>query len=422
MKKFIIEGPLKGLDGSVNINGAKNSCLPIMAASILFKKSVVLENIPLVKDVFTMKKLLISLGSKVKINEKMRKMEIVNSKSHKLVVPYNLVSTMRAGVLTMGSLLGRYQKKKILVAKGGGCSLGIRDINYHLDGFKTLKATNTLKKGYVNIQSKNGLEGNFYKFPKVTVTGTANLIMASVLAKGSQILKNISIEPEVIDLIKFLNSSGAEINFLGKRTIKIKGVKELNHGTHKIIGDRIEAFSYLCIGAISRGKITVKNIDPIFLNTELKYLKKLGCKIITYNDKISLNSPKTLKSLNLKTGPFPNFATDNMPMMLAVLSLASGKSKIEETIFSNRFMAAPELSRMGAKIKIKKNIATIIGQKFLTAADCISSDLRTTFAIILGAISAKGSSQIQRVYHGERGYDNLQKKLNNLGIKIMSKG
>mgnify|MGYP001182805215 CR=1 FL=1 len=422
MKRFVINGPTKGVSGKINISGAKNSCLPLMAASILFKKNITLKNIPLVQDVFTMKKLLISLGSNVTINEQNKTMKIINSKKHKLKVPYNLVSTMRAGVLTMGPLIGRYQKEDIYVAKGGGCSLGIRDINYHLSGFETLKAYNSLSKGYVKISTKNrGLLGSNYKFPKVTVTGSSNLIMASVLAKGTQILKNISIEPEVIDLITFLKNSGANIKFLGKRTIRIIGVKEFTTGSHEIIGDRIEAFSYLCVALITKGEIEVKNINPQFLKTELAILKKIGCKIKLSKDKIYLKSKKKQNPIKVKTGPYPNYATDNMPMLLAVLSKVNGKSQIKETIFSNRFMASPELSRMGAKIKIKKNVAYIVGQKKLVGADCISSDLRTTFAIILGALSAEGKSNILRIYHGLRGYSELENKLKKIGVKVQTK-
>ena len=421
MKKFIITGPSKAVNGIVNISGAKNSCLPLMAASILFKKEVILRNVPLVQDVFTMKDLLISLGSKVKILEKKKIMIITNKKDHKLTVPYNLVSTMRAGVLTMGSLLGRYPKKNIRVAQGGGCALGIRDTSWHLEGFKSLGAEHVLEKGYVKISSKNGLVGKSYKFPKITVTGTSNLIMSSVFVRGSHVLKNISLEPEVIDLIKFLNNSGANIKFIGKRSLRIKGVKELLTGNHKIIGDRIEAFSYLCVGAITKGSVKVANIDPKFLPSELKILKKIGFKIDESKNYIKLNTIKKLKPINVKTGPWPGFATDCLPILIPVLTRIFGQSKIKETIFTNRFMAVPELNRMGADIKIKKNFAVINGEKKLNSADCISSDLRTTFSIILGAIAAKGSSTISRIYHGLRGYSNLQLKLRKLGIKVKMK-
>ena len=214
----------------------------------------------------------------------------------------------------------------------------------------------------MNISSKIGLKGGKYTFPKVTVTGTSYLIMASVLGKGTHFIKNISIEPEVIDLIYFLNNSGADIKFLGKRSIKVKGVKELINARHTIIGDRIEAFSYLCVGAITNNKIKINNINPNHLRSEIGILRKIGYKIEENNNSIQLISGKKLNSINLKTGPFPNFATDNMPIILALLTTIKGKSKIEETIFSNRFMAAPELNRMGAKIMIKKNKAVIIGQ------------------------------------------------------------
>ena len=421
MKRFIITGPSKAVNGIVNISGAKNSCLPLMAASILFKKEVILRNVPLVQDVLTMKDLLISLGSKVKILEKKKIMIITNKKDHKLTVPYNLVSTMRAGVLTMGSLLGRYPKKNIRVAQGGGCALGIRDTSWHLEGFKSLGAEHVLEKGYVKISSKNGLVGKSYKFPKITVTGTSNLIMSSVFVKGSHVLKNISLEPEVTDLIKFLNNSGANIKFIGKRSLRIKGVKELLSGNHKIIGDRIEAFSYLCVGAITKGSVKVANINPKFLPSELKILKKIGFKIDVSKNYIKLNTIKKLKPINVKTGPWPGFATDCLPILIPVLTRIFGQSKIKETIFTNRFMAVPELNRMGADIKIKKNFAVINGEKKLNSADCISSDLRTTFSIILGAIVAKGSSTISRIYHGLRGYSNLQPKLRKLGIKVKVK-
>ena len=421
MKKFIIKGPNKAVKGEVDISGAKNSCLVLLAASILFKNKVILKNVPFVKDVHTMRNLLISLGSRVDFSESKKTIIINNRKNHSLIVPYNLVSTMRAGVLTMGPLLARYPHKKIKVALGGGCALGVRDTNWHLAGFRSLGARNNLDKGYVNISTTKGLIGSIYKFPKVTVTGTANLIMASIFIKGHHYIKNISIEPEVIDLINFLNNSGADIKFLGKRSIKVTGVKELVNGTHNIIGDRIEAFSYLCVGAITKGKIKVNKVNPKHLISEINILKRIGYKISFDESSITLSAAKKLRPVKIKTGPWPSFATDNMPILLPVLTKVPGKCQIEETIFSNRFMAAPELNRMGASIKIKKNIAIIIGQKELKGADCISSDLRTTFSIIIGAIAAKGESKIARIYHGLRGYYNLEAKLKKIGIKIKSK-
>ena len=366
MKRFTIKGPNNAVRGEVSISGAKNSCLPLMAASVLFKNKVTLQNVPFVKDVYTMRDLLVSLGAKVEFSIEKKMMTITNKKKHSLVVSYDKVSTMRAGVLLMGSLLARYPMKKIKVALGGGCALGVRDTNWHLAGFKSLGANNRLDQGYVNISSEKGLKGGKYKFPKVTVTGSSNLIMASVFNKGTHYIKNISIEPEVLDLINFLNNSGADIKFIGKRSIKINGVKQLISGKHTIIGDRIEAFSYLCVGAITKKKVKIKNINPNFLKSETTVLKRIGYGIdIKYNS-IDISPGNKLRPIKIKTGPFPNFATDNMPMIMAVLTIVQGKSQIDETIFSNRFMAAPELNRMGANITVKKNKAIIIGQKNLT--------------------------------------------------------
>ena len=420
MKQYLIKGPNKGVSGTIDIEGAKNSCLPLLASSILFQDSIVLTNVPLVKDVLTMCNLLEELGSKVEISEKNKTIKVINKKKHKLIVPYKLISTMRAGVLLMGALLGKYSKNKISCAAPGGCSLGERFTNFHIAGFKRLGAKYNLKNGYTNLSAKNGLIGNTYKFPKVSVTGTCNLIMASVFAKNTTTLKNVSIEPEVLDLISFLNNSSNSkfIKFTGKRTLQIKGITKLIKGSHKVIGDRIAAFSYLCVGAITRGKVKVKNINPKHLPKELEVLKKMGCKIKTNNYSVVIDAKKKLKPVSFKTNPWPEFATDNMPILMAVLTTVDGKSKIEENVFSQRFQAAPELNRMGASINIKKNTAIIVGQKKLFGAECISSDLRSAFAIILGSLAATGKSKIARVYHSTRGYYQLPKKLKKLGINI----
>ncbi len=419
MKKFIILGSQKGVRGSVDISGAKNSCLPLMAASILFDGKVILKNVPFVDDVKTMASLLKSLGSIVESSEKKKLIKIINKKKHKLIVPYKLVSKMRAGVLTMGALLGRYNS--CYVSKPGGCSLGPRDYGWHLKGFNKLGASNKLRGGYINLFAKKGLKGNIYKFPKVTVTGTSNLIMASIFAKGITTLKNISIEPEVIDLITFLKSGGAQIKFLGKRTLKIYGIKKLSGCSHEIIGDRIEAFSYLCTGAITNGRVKVNNVNPEHLSSEIKVLKKMGCNIKIKNYSIQLKVNKKLKPIKIKTAPFDGFATDNMPPLMALLTKAEGISEIYENVFgSYRFQAAPELARMGASISVKNNRAVIFGKEKLYGAECICSDLRSTFSIILGAIAASGVSKINRVYHGLRGYYKLDKKLKKIGVKIKS--
>ena len=326
---------------------------------------------------------------------------------------------MRAGVLAMGALLGKYNKCS--TALSGGCSLGPRPIGYHLAGFRKLNCKYSLRKGYINILAKNGIKSGQYNFPKVSVTGTSNLILASVLANGIITLRNISIEPEVLDLIKFLKNGGAKIYSVGKRAIKIYGVKKLNGHLHEVIGDRIEAFSYLCAAAITKGKIKIDKINPKHLATELEVLKNIGCNIKIGKSSIELNRKNKLKPTKIKTAPFPGFATDCMPMLMAVLTKSDGKSNIEETIFSNRYMSAPELVRMGATVNIKGSKAVIIGENKLNGADCISSDLRSTFAIILGAMAANGTSCISRVYHGLRGYSNLYNNLKKIGVNIKKK-
>ena len=421
MQKFLIKGSSsKGVQGLIRCSGAKNAVLPLMASSILFDNTVTLKNVPLgANDVQTMIVLLKSLGSKVQILKKKKILKINNKKKHKLLVKYQYISTMRAGVLAMGALLGKY--KKCSTALSGGCSLGPRPIGYHLEGFRRLSCKYSLSKGYINILAKNGIKGGYYNFPKVSVTGTSNLILASVLANGITTLKNISIEPEVLDLIKFLRNGGAKIYSKGKRTLKIYGVDKLNGHEHEVIGDRIEAFSYLCTAAITKGSIKIEKINPKHLRAELKVLRNIGCNIKVCKSSIELNRKSKLKPAKIKTAPFPGFATDCMPMLMAVLTKADGKSKIEETIFSNRYMSAPELIRMGAKINIKRSIAIIIGKEKLNGAECISSDLRSTFAIILGAMTANGKSTISRVYHGLRGYSNLYNNLKKIGVNIKKK-
>jgi len=418
MEKFLIKGSSsKGVNGTIICSGAKNAVLPLMASSILFKNKITLKNVPIgANDIKTMIVLLESLGSKIEVYKKKKILKITNKKKHKLLVKYKYISTMRAGVLAMGALLGKYNKCS--TALSGGCSLGSRPIDYHLAGFKKLNCKYSLRNGYINIIAKNGIKGSEYNFPKVSVTGTSNLILASVLAKGTTILKNISIEPEVLDLIKFLKNGGAKIYSIGKRSIKIYGVKELIGHSHEVISDRIEAFSYLCTAAITKGKIRVDKINPKYLRTELKVLKNIGCDISVYKSSIELRRKKKLKPANIKTCPFPGFATDCMPMLMAVLTRSNGISRIDETIFSNRYMSAPELVRMGAKINIKGSKAIIIGNEILNGVDCISSDLRSTFAIILGAMAANGTSCISRIYHGLRGYNNLYYNLKKIGVKI----
>ena len=419
MKRFVIRGPANKAIGIAKIDGAKNSVLLLMAASILFDDHIILKNVPLTNDVYTMEKLLCSLGSQIQIDKKNKTIKIHNKKKLKTTVPRNFVKQMRASLATMGPLLGKYGS--VQSSFPGGCSLGFRGCNFSLNGFNKLGASHKISKGNIIIKSKK-IHGGYYKFPKISVTGTANLIMASVLAKSSRIIiKNVSLEPEVLDLILMLRKAGSIINFKGTRTLEIKGVDKLTGITHKVIPDRVEAFSYLCVGAITKGNVKVKNINPNFLREELNVLRKIGCKLKTTENSIEIKVNKKLKSVKIKTNPAPGFATDNQPMLMALLTLAHGKSEITETIFSNRFAAAAELNRMNASIVIKKNRAIIIGKDRLEPADCMVSDLRCGFALILGAIAARDKKNpifVERVYHIARGYFNIIKKLQGLKIDI----
>jgi len=420
MERFVIRGPSNKAKGIVNISGAKNSVLLLMASSILFDDYIILKNCPLTTDVYTMEKLLTSLGAEVQINKKNKTIKIYNKKKLKTKIPRNWVKQMRASVVCMGPLLGKYGSCQS--SAPGGCNLGFRGINFHLNGFNKLGASPyKISNGYITFKQKK-LHGGNFRFPKISVTGTANLIMASVLAEGKTTLQNVGREVELLDLVSFLRKAGAIINFKGKRTLEIKGVEKLTGTTHDVLPDRVEAFSYLCVGAITKGNVKVKNINPNFLRAELNVLRKIGCKLKTTENSIEIKVNKKLKSVKIKTNPAPGFATDCQPMLMALLTLAKGKSEIIENIFSNRLSpTASELNRMNASIVIKKNRATIIGKDKLEPADCMVSDLRCGFALILGAIAARGKKNticVERVYHITRGYFNIIKKLQGLKIDI----
>lgn len=422
MEKFIIKGPPKRAIGEIICSGAKNSALPLMASSILFDDEIVLKNVPLCGDVYTMQKLLTSLGSTVKIQEKNNVIKIHNKKKLKAKLPYDAVKKMRGSLLLMGPLLGKYKKCK--TSRPGGCLIGFRGIGWHLNGFSKLGASHEMEKGYINLKAKK-LHGGTYRFPKVSVTGTSNLIMASVLLEQKKIqLRNISLEPECLDLILWLKKCGARIFFTGYRSITIEGVKKLTAKTHEVCPDRIEAFSYLCVGAITRGHVKVNKINPIFLREELNILRKIGCRLKTTSNSIEIKVNNKLKSAKIKTSVAPGLATDNQPMFMTLLTLAKGKSEIIENIFSNRIAnCAQELNRMNASIAVKKNRAIIIGKDRLKPADVMASDLRCGFALILGAIAArdnKNASCISRVYHVRRSYYKIISKLKKLGINIKS--
>ena len=415
MDKFLLTGPCK-VEGKIDVSGSKNAALPILAATLLFDKPVELKNLPNVRDVQTMLALLKSLGSKIVISRNKKSVKIYNFKKMKTFASYNLVKTMRAGILVLGSLLSKHYKS--ITSLPGGCSLGTRPINYHLNGLAKLGAKHKIINGYVHATANKGLVGGKIKFSKVSVGASENLIIAATLAKGRSILKNCAIEPEIKDLINFLNSAGGKIKWIGKRTLQIDGVKFLNSINYSIMGDRIETGTWLIAAALTEGKLRIRKFNPKLIQTEINILKKMGIQIETKKDEIYVQGSKNIKNINLKTEVYPGFPTDLQALMMVLLCKARGKSEISETIFENRYMHVAELRRLGAKIKIKGNKSIIQGNTKFEGAELMSTDLRASASLVLAAISAKGKSIINRIYHLDRGYEQIEKKLIKVGVKI----
>ena len=415
MDKFLLTGPCK-VEGKIDVSGSKNAALPILAATLLFDKPVELKNLPNVRDVQTMLALLKSLGSKIVISRNKKSVKIYNFKKMKTFASYNLVKTMRAGILVLGPLLSKHYKS--ITSLPGGCSLGTRPINYHLNGLAKLGAKHKIINGYVHATANKGLVGGKIKFSKVSVGASENLIIAATLAKGRSILKNCATEPEIKDLINFLNSAGGKIKWIGKRTLQIDGVKFLNSINYSIMGDRIETGTWLIAAALTEGKLRIRKFNPKLIQTEINILKKMGIRIETKKDEIYVQGSKNIKNINLKTEVYPGFPTDLQALMMVLLCKARGKSEISETIFENRYMHVAELRRLGAKIKIKGNKSIIQGNTKFEGAELMSTDLRASASLVLAAISAKGKSIINRIYHLDRGYEQIEKKLIKVGVKI----
>ncbi len=416
MDKFKIIGPSK-IRGDVSISGSKNAALPILAATLLFDKNVTIKNLPRVKDIDTMLNLLKSLGRKISFKNKKKIATISKGKKNNFFAPYSLVKTMRAGILVLGPLLAKNKKAK--VSSPGGCSIGVRPIDIHLKAISKLGVKIQIEKGYVNAKAQEGLVGSEIRFSKISVGATENLILAACLAKGTTTIKNCAIEPEIKDLTNFLKTAGAKIKWIGKRTLKIEGVKTLKSITYSIMNDRIEAGTFCVAACLNGGNLKIKNFEPKIINTEINLLKKIGAKIKITKNTIQIKGPKKIRSLDfLKTGEYPNFPTDLQAQIMVLLTRANGKSTIEENIFENRFMHVPELKRLGAKINIKGNKAIIEGTNNLEGAELMSSDLRASVALVLAAFISRGTSIINRVYHLDRGYEKIENKLKKIGVKI----
>ena len=413
MQKLEVFGANK-LKGQINISGSKNASLPILAATLLSSKKVNLKNLPKVKDIETMINLLQSLGSKIRFKKK--KLIINNSTQNKNFASYSLVKTMRAGILVLGPLLAKFGNAKVSLP--GGCAIGTRPIDIHLKAFSKLGVKYNIAQGYVHASTPKGLVGSKIRFPKISVGATENLIIAANLAKGTTILSNCAIEPEIKDLVNFLNKIGCKIKWVGKRKIKIDGVNQINETTYSVMFDRIEAGTYLVAAAATEGNLKIKNIIPKIIKTEIDTLRKIGTKIVVKKNQINVIGKKIIKSINIKTAPYPGFPTDLQAQLMVLLCKANKKSLIKEDIFENRFMHVAELNRMGAQISINGNKATIQGNINFVAAELMATDLRASVSLILAALTANGKSVINRIYHLDRGYENIEKKLKKIGARI----
>ena len=413
MQKLEVFGANK-LKGQIKISGSKNASLPILAATLLSKKKIYLKNLPRVKDIETMVSLLQSLGSK--INFKKNNLVIDNVKQNKSFASYSLVKTMRAGILVLGPLLAKFGKAKVSLP--GGCAIGTRPVDIHLSALSKLGVKYKINQGYVHATAPNGLIGSKIKFSKISVGATENLIIAASFAKGTTILKNCAIEPEIKDLVNFLKSMGCNIKWISKRSVKIEGVSKVKETTYPVMFDRIEAGTYLVAAAVTEGNLKIKNIVPKIIQTEISTLKKIGAKIYVKKNEVHILGNKKIKSMNIKTAPYPGFPTDLQAQIMVLLCKANKQSVIKEDIFENRFMHVAELNRMGAKISTDGNKAKVTGNINFEAAELMATDLRASVSLILAALTTKGKSVINRIYHLDRGYENIEKKLKKVGAKI----
>ncbi|EOJ2203988.1 UDP-N-acetylglucosamine 1-carboxyvinyltransferase [Campylobacter jejuni] len=402
------------LSGNVTISGAKNAALPLIVSSILAKNEVKINNVPNVADIKTLISLLENLGAKVNFQNNSA---LLNTNTlNQTIAKYDIVRKMRASILTLGPLLARFGHCEVSLP--GGCAIGQRPIDLHLLALEKMGANIQIKQGYV-VASGN-LKGNEILFDKITVTGSENIIMAAALAKGKTKLLNVAKEPEVVQLCEVLKDAGLEIKGIGTDELEIYGTdgELLEFKEFSVIPDRIEAGTYLCAGAITNSKITLDKVNATHLSAVLAKLHQMGFETLIAEDSIALLPAKEIKPVEIMTSEYPGFPTDMQAQFMALALKANGTSIIDERLFENRFMHVSELLRMGADIKLNGHIATIVGGKELNAADVMATDLRASSALILAALAAKGTSKVHRIYHLDRGYENLEEKFKGLGAKI----
>ena len=414
MEKLKIVGGNK-LSGAISCSGAKNSALPMLAATILTDQQVTFKNLPYLQDITTMFEILGSMGADITLNENMD-FRISTANLHDFEARYELVKTMRASILVLGSLVGRHGFARI--ALPGGCAIGTRPVDFHLSALEQLGAKIELKNGYIEASAKK-LIGCEINFPGVSVTGTENIMMAAVLASGQTILRNVAKEPEVEDLANFLNSMGAKILGAGTDEIIINGVDNLIESNFTIPADRIEAGTYLVAAAVTYGDITIQNINPNRMNNILDKLKLSGAHIETNENSIRLYMPnEIINSVDISTAPFPGFPTDMQAQFTVLNALSNSSAVVTENVFENRFMHVQELNRMGCDITVKGSNAFVKGVNFLTGAPVMATDLRASASLILAGLCADGETIVDRIYHIDRGYERIEEKLSYLGADI----
>ncbi len=412
MDRIVITGGIP-LRGEIQISGAKNATLPILASTILGGGECVITNVPRVVDVLTMGKLLGILGAKVhhEGNRALINADVITS-TH---APYDLVKTMRASVLVLGPLLARWGEAT--VSMPGGCAIGSRPVNLHLAGLAKMGAEVSMEHGYIHAKAKRLVGAQIY-CDTPTVTGTENLMMAASLARGTTVIENAAKEPEIVDLANFLVKRGARIVGAGSDVITIEGVRELHGSDHDVIPDRIETGTYLVAGAITHGTVTLNRCSPNHLDALLMKLREAGVKMEVEKDRIHLDAASRLKGVDIRTLPYPGFPTDMQAQMVALMTAAEGTSVITETVFESRFMHVEELRRMGAEIKVEGNRAVVTGTNRLAGAPVMASDLRASAGLVLAGLAAEGTTEILRVYHLDRGYERMEEKLSSLGATI----
>ena len=415
MEKLLIKGG-NSLSGKVTCSGAKNAALPMIASTILCDEKVVLKNLPYLQDITTMFELLGSMGSEIVLDENMN-FTICSDNLSDIEARYELVKTMRASILVLGPLVAKYGKARI--ALPGGCAIGSRPVNYHLDALKQMGAKIVLKNGYIEASAKR-LSAAKIRFEGVTVTGTENIMMAATLAKGTSVLTNVAKEPEIIDLADMLISMGAKIHGAGSDEIIIEGVKNLKGTDFYIPADRIEAGTYLAAAAVTKGDITVNGINPDRLMKVIDKLKGSGAKIDFTENSITISMKRDQpKPVDITTAPFPEFPTDMQAQFSVINAISDGTSNIYETVFENRFMHILELNRMGCDINVQGNHAIVKGVKSIYGAEVMATDLRASASLILAGLCAKGETVVDRIYHIDRGYERIEEKLNYLGANII---